>query len=295
MPRVMISYRNVPEQKAFALELNEAFKAVGIKTWIDVDDIEEGDVWKDAIIDGIKNSDYVALCMSHEYFESPICMMECYIARGYRRKLLPIWIDPDPNRDVWSEISKYIETQGLEYRYIAGINRQDFWGLPLIRSERIQRIINSVANPIPEDKTYDVYISYRYTQAIFATQIADDLNELDISTFIMSKHMNVGDNFHEVGWNAMLQARFHIIILTPDINQSDYIKNEIRVSQTKDTIFIPILANTLVDNSEAQQAILQTFTTDEFRSLNDSQWFRTDEGYDVMIDKLRRFIQRKMQ
>ncbi len=91
MPRVMISYRNNEEQKAFATELNQAFNA-DVETWIDYEKIASGQFWKDAIIDGIKDSDYVVLCLSTEYLKSSVCMLECYIARGYRKKVLPLWI-----------------------------------------------------------------------------------------------------------------------------------------------------------------------------------------------------------
>ncbi len=132
----------------------------------------------------------------------------------------------------------------------------------------MQRIIKSVADPIPEDATYDVYISYRYNQGGYATQIADDLNESGISAFVMTKHMNIGDDYHEVGWNAMLQAKFHIVILTPDIATSDYIQNEIRVSQTKNTRFIPILSKDHLNDVDEHRKMQDTFKyDDEFREL----------------------------
>lgn len=286
MPKVMISYRNVPAQKKFALELKNLFKLSNVETWIDVEDIKKGQKWKDAIIDGIKDCDYVALCLSEDYFQSDICMMECYIARGYRKKILPIWVTGNPQVDPWQLIPRFVETEGLQYKLIANTDLQDFWGLSLTKPERMRRIVDAVVNPIPHDAVYDVYISYRYHQAPFAAQIAQSLSAKGISTFVMPLCVNVGDDQNEAGWNAILQAKHHIVIMSDDLKDSAYIKNEIRVSQTKDTDFVPVASDNLINQPQKKQAIRQSFIATEFAVLNTVQWFEPDAGYDFMIDEL---------
>lgn len=286
MSQVMISYRNLPEQKAFAEELNEAFKAVGVDTWLDTEQLTEAIEWENAIIDGIKNSDYVAVCLSEDYFESEICLMECYIARGYRKKILPIWVSNNTGLNPFELISRHPETEGLEYKSVAKLNLQDLWGLPLTRYERIKRIVDSVANPISHETVYKVYISYKYHQAKFATKVADSLNDEGLSTFIMTKHVNIGDDHNEVAWNAMLQAKYHISIITPDIKDSVYIKNELRLAKTRNTKYLSIAAETLIGEEQLKKDIRASFRATEFDILNKTQWFRLDEGYDIMIEKL---------
>ncbi len=290
MVKVMISYRNVPDQKAFAQELSDAFETSGVNTWLDVKDIGPLSKWEDAIVDGIKNSDYVAVCLSPEYFESDICMMECYIARGYRKKILPIAVSQSPTYNVFHDIMDHEETKGLEDLNIAFMYEPTYAGLPLTKYERIQRIVAAVVNPVPQETKYDIYVSYKFSQAEFATRIADDLNRENLSTFIMTTKIYPGDIWREVTWNAMLQAKYHIVVLTPDIKDSVYIKNEIRVSRTKETVFVPILADTLANDQQAQDDILNTFKTREFALLNDTQWLRTDKGYDHMMQSLINFL-----
>lgn len=294
MPRVMISYRNVPDQKKFAHELGDAFEAAGVDTWLDTKDIKPPASWEDQIVDGIKNSDYVVVCLSEEYYDSDVCMMECYIARGYRKKILPVCVSQDPNFNIWGAIPYYEETKGLEDVSIAHIYEQHFFGLALTEHERIQRVIDAIVKPISEDATYDIYISYKSSEATFATQIADDLNKANLSTFVATRNINIGDNWREAGWSALLQAKYHIVILTPDIKDSIYIKNEIRVSRTKDTVFIPILVENLTNNIQAQNDLRSSFTTKEFALLNDIQWLKLDKGYDHMIQWLIAFLKQDM-
>ncbi len=83
MTQVMISYRNIDGQKEFADVLEQALAKAGFSTWIDKNNIPPLSRWEDEIFKGIKNSDFVILCLSPEYFESEICLLECYVARGY--------------------------------------------------------------------------------------------------------------------------------------------------------------------------------------------------------------------
>lgn len=295
MPRVMISYRNLPEQKMFALSLHEVFQAAGVSTWIDVNDIPPLSRWEEEIINGIKHSDFVVLCLSDDYYDSYICMMECYIARGYRKKILTLWVTETSVIPYWDSLPKHTETQGLEYCLMGGLHTHNFWGLSLSYKERIDRILQAVLDPISIDTHYDVYVSYRSGHADFATKIADNLNRKAISTFIMTRHVNIGDNFHEVGWNAMLTARFHVIVLAEDIVESTYVKNEIRVSRTKPTDFLVILPDALTMDSGAENAIRQSFKGTEFDLLNSIQWLNPGDNFDAMMDTLVRYITNKSQ
>jgi len=298
MTRVMISYRNLPKQRALATEISDMLNDNGIGTWIDHRSIPMFSTWENAIIDGITNSEFVILCLSPEYFESDICLMECYIARGYGKHIIPLVFeheDESPDgisaiQRVFELITSHEETKGLEDLTVGRLDdNARMFGLPMSKDDVFQRILDVIHQPTSDIK-YDVCISYKATQGEYATRIADDLNGDGINTFISTRSLKLGNPLRPPNWRAILQSRYHIIILTPDIRDSVYIKNEILVSRTKETIFMPILAESLVDDESARAEIIDTFTTPEFAMLKRVQWLIPENGYDAMIQTLLNYI-----
>jgi len=287
MPRVMISYRNTPEQSQFALDLNDALKSSGIETWIDVEQLTGGGIWKDNIVKGIKNSDCVIVCLSPEYFESDICLMECYIARGYDKRIIPLVVSENEDSDIFQLIMSHEETKSIEDLTIGRIQYGSLFGIDMSREDFIQRTIEAVNTPYL-DMDFDVYTSYKTRHAPFATSLADSLNDHGISTFIATRHRRLGADWRADSWNAILQARYHLVVLTPGLTDSTYIKNELRIAQTKPTTFIPVLAPDAVDNYQAINDIRETFTAREFSMLTDIQWFMPDDN---LVTSIIDFIQ----
>ena len=115
MPRVMISYRNVDGQREFASNLERELANAGMETWLDVKDIPRLSRWEDENFKDIINSDYVVLCLSPEYFESETCLVECYVARGYGKTLLPIIAPHDSAENVYELFQNYEATRGLDH------------------------------------------------------------------------------------------------------------------------------------------------------------------------------------
>jgi len=77
-----------------------------------------------------------------------------------------------------------------------------------------------------------------------------------------------------------------LLWIASDIKDSIVIKNEIRVSRTKEMVFIPILAEELIGDKSAQGEILNTFTTKELALWIQYQWLRPSEGYKPRIQTL---------
>lgn len=160
MPRVMISYRNVDGQKEFAIELEKTLSDAGIETWLDVNEIAPGSQWEKEIFNGIKESDYVVLCFSLEYFESEMCMTECYLARGYGKKLLPIILPDDSNQSVFDLIATNVITEGIEYLHIINTRSYIVQGLAHIDPISAKKagnhvghiskaVLKAIKNPMP--------------------------------------------------------------------------------------------------------------------------------------------------
>lgn len=292
MSRVMISYRQIPGQSEFADRLERELANAGFETWIDKKNIPPGSNWESEIFQGIIASDYVILCLSPEYFESQTCQSECYIARGYGKNLLPIVVPYEGRISVFELIGQYEATKGIDHLHIISFQGQEVLGLVEDYTLLVQRLAKAMTNPTPLDADYEVYCSFRWTQAEFATRIADDLNRAGIKTFIHTRSIDVGAEWRRASWSATLKARFHLVILSPDVYSSDYIGNEVLIRRTKkDTHFIPVLAQEFVNDKVAKDEILTTFrNSPNLAELNKIQWYVPDKGYQDLIDRLIKHI-----
>lgn len=294
MARVMISYRNIESQRDFASSLEKVLANVGIQTWIDFKNIPRLSRWEDEIFKGIINSDYVVLCLSPEYFESETCLFECYIARGYGKTLLPLILPCDEEKPLESQesvyrlIPQFEETRGIELLNFLNFHSQRIVGLEQDHTQLIERLINAITNPIPSNIDYDVFCSFKSSQAKFATQVADDLNKSGIKTFIHTRAIDAGVDWRHFSWNAMLRAKIHIVFLSPDVAQSEFISNEALVTRTRqDAVFIPIVVAAFADDAVAKSTIRDTFASSKNLSvLNEIQWLIPDNDYVVFVDGL---------
>ncbi len=292
MPRVMISYRNVDGQREFALEMEKILSGAGIDTWIDVKDIQRGSRWKDEIFKGIINSDYVILCLSPEYFESETCLIECYVARGYGKTILPLIVPSRRDADIFQIIPNFEETKGIDQLQFLDMRTESILGLKESLADLHKRVISAILNPVTPGIEYDVYVSFRVHDAEFATKIADDLNANGIKTYVATRTLDVGVDWRAITWNALLKAKIHIFILSPHVTGSGYIAKEVLVSSTKDTIFHPVLAEDYVHDEFAKSTIRESFETDEhLKLLTEIHWHIPDKGYDNFIQELYSDIQ----
>jgi hypothetical protein len=288
MSRVMISYRNVQGQREFAFYLREELAKAGLETWMDVHNIPRLSRWEDEIFKGIIGSDYVVLCLSPEYFESETCLFECYVARGYGKTLLPVIAPYDVTESVFARIPQFEETRGIDHLNILDFRTEKVLSRVEPQAASVQRIIKAIINPILPDIDYDVFFSFKWAQAPFATQIADYLNKAGIKTFIHTRGLDPGVDWRRVSWNAQLRSKIHIVIMSPDVRQSEYITNEVLVTRTKKNAqFIPIIAQEFANDEPAKFTIRQTFATSKNLSvLNEIQWVTPTDDYHVFIAEL---------
>jgi len=297
MPRAMISYRNLDGQREFAYSIEKMLREAGIDTWLDVNDIPPLSRWEDEIFKGIIGSDYVVLCLSPEYFESETCLFECYIARGYGKTLLPIVLPVEGETDIHIRdlFIQFEETTGLEHLNYLNMAWGKVLGLDESPETMKQRIVSSILTPQPFNMAYDVYFSFKWQKANFATQICDDLNNAGVKSFIHTRHIDIGVDWRRVSWNAGLHSNFHIVVLSPEVADSRYISKEILVSRTKHTIFIPILPEEYMDDEQAKSTIRERFASNKnLAVLNDIQWLSPRKGYDTFIADLITAIKAKI-
>lgn len=298
MTQVMISYRNIDGQKEFAEILEQALAKAGFSTWIDKNNIPPLSRWEDEIFKGIKNSDFVILCLSPEYFESEICLLECYVARGYGKKLLPIIVPHDAENsldNVYSLCKDFEETRGIEHLNFLDFNVGNVVGLREDRATMIHRLIHSITNPRSPEMPYDVFVSFKWQQAPFATRIVDDLQAAGILAFIHTRGIDIGADWRRVAWSAILKAKLHIVVLSPQIAESQYISKEVLMSRTRGTLFIPILPEEFVRDEKVKAQISAALSQNRnLADLNKYQWLMPTEGYQPFIQNLIAAIQQSL-
>lgn len=305
MPRVMISYRNVDGQKEFAIELEKMLSDAGIDTWLDVNKIDPGSPWEKEIFKGIKESDYVVLCLSPEYFESEMCMTECYLARGYGKKLLPVILPNDGNQRIFELTSTNVVTEGIEDLHIIDTRSYIVQGLAHIDPVSAKKLENHVGHvskallkainePYAPDINYDVYISFRSNYWEFATRIANDLNKANINTFVTTISLDVGSDWRRMCWNALLNAKSHIVILSPEIASSPYIANEVLISRTKETLLLPVLPMQFVSDKGRKIVNSALAQNDNLRTLQQIQFINEQPDYHTMLETLKKLIRKKL-
>lgn len=291
MTQVMISYRQVDGQREFAYELEQTLAQAGLKTWIDKNDIPPLSRWEDAIFEGIRTSDFVVLCLSPQYFESEICLMECYIARGYGKRLLPVIVPhntPDmTGSSILNMCQEHEETTGIEHLNLLDFNWGKIMGLPESKETMIGRLIQSMQSPQPVSMEYDAVMSFKWHQSPFATRVADDLTAAGIKTFIHTRGLDVGVEWRRVAWNASLSAQFHLVVLSPDIAESAFISKEVLMSRAKKTTFVPVLPPEFAADNAARSQIREALSSNRnLVGLNEVQWLIPEDGYESFIEKL---------
>src|SRR5688572_6639575 len=104
MSKVFLSYSH--DDEAFVRKLAADLEAHGIDIWVDWRDIPAGYSWRQAIYDGILDSEFFLACLSPSYLKSELCRMEAYISRAHNKITLPIMY-----RECYDETSHYPETQ----------------------------------------------------------------------------------------------------------------------------------------------------------------------------------------
>ena len=238
----------------------------------------------------------MVLCISPEYFDSEQCLIECTVARGYGKTILPIIIGEweDYSHVVIDKLGQYEATNGLQHVVHFNLYTKRVYGLHIDETAAIDRLIYAILNPTSLDKIYEIYTSYPVRYAQLISNITDDLNSGGISTFSLPQTLNIGDNAQLRSWNVMLKAPFHLIILSPDVADSRYIPSEIAVTRSKDTIFIPVLPEEFSDDDAIKAEIRQKFSASKnLEHLNRIQWFDMKDGYDTFIKELIHEINRK--
>lgn len=124
VPSVFISYSRA--DITVALSMSKTLRAIGVRTWMDVEDLRPGESWKTAIESGIGNSDSFVILLSQKSAESAWASVELQLARKLGVQILPILIeriDVSKLPDGLSSIN-FVDLTAVPYREIPAMAAQ---------------------------------------------------------------------------------------------------------------------------------------------------------------------------
>jgi formylglycine-generating enzyme required for sulfatase activity len=85
---IFISYAH--EDRAFVGRMAHALRSLGHTVWIDFEGILGGDIWRQAIVDGIYASAIVMVALSPDSISSEWVDVELAVGRKYEKKIIPL-------------------------------------------------------------------------------------------------------------------------------------------------------------------------------------------------------------
>jgi hypothetical protein len=83
-----VSYAAVDSQAALAV--CDAVSALGIRLWLDVEEVSARAAWRDAVQLGIRNARVVLVVLGRGWEDSPACRYELAVALEHRRPLIAV-------------------------------------------------------------------------------------------------------------------------------------------------------------------------------------------------------------
>jgi len=280
MSQVMISYSR--NDREFADHLNQQLRDLKISTWIDQQDIQPGQPWRQAIFDALVDSECVILCLSPSYLESEVCRMECFLARSYGKRLLPVRVQPCIRL-----LAGHQETKGLEDIHILDFHSKISLGLSVTEDDLIRSLVAAIRGEEKSTPDDVIYFAYPVEEAVYATQIANDLTKAGIPTWIGTRDLKPGVDWQHQQWDAMMKARALLMVLTEKAATSGFIRQQILFAQTRKLPMLPIVTPEIANEPTAMRDLSASLdTTYETRLLSEINWFFPQPDDDALVAAL---------
>jgi hypothetical protein len=219
----MISYRSSDRQVAD--ELSGHLRASGISPWIDHQHIAQGAQWRDELMTQLRECEAFFPLISKLYMASEHCRMELLIARSFDRQIIPIMLD-----DCWNDLPSTEATKGLDDLFILNLHGLNTVGLPAGRDEIFRRAAAGVRRKSIE-RSGHVYFTYLERDAVLATNLARELSQKGIPTWIASLDTIAGENWRKAQVRSMHRASCQFILLSDGITQNQFVQTEVLMAE----------------------------------------------------------------
>ncbi|MBX3081877.1 MAG: toll/interleukin-1 receptor domain-containing protein [Anaerolineae bacterium] len=280
--KVFISYSR--SNLSFVKTLDAQLIEQGIEAWVDWRDIPPGVNWRQTLYDGLTASDVVLIFLSPAYIESENCRIECYLARYYGKRVIPIMV-----QDCRDMLPIYEETKGLEDVVFVNYAQYQLFGFPVDDDFLLNLIVEVVEDEPRAWYTSDAlhYISYSSPDALFAGRVAADLTKANIDVFFTPLSSPTAIPWRESMARAMMRAKALIVCISPTAAQSSWVRREVLFAYTRHLPIYPIVTEVTASSQQLMQdmnaALAQSY---EMRLLADVNWLYPNPTYEHLRDNL---------
>ncbi len=143
MSQTFISYAS--EDAIYAQLVMAKLKEAGLQVWLDQGDLRGGDEWRDAIDQGISDSDAMLVLVSPDSVKSPYVTYEWGYALGHGRKVIPLLLKQ-------AEVHPRLEVlQYLDFQNASALPWVDL--ISLLREAKTNRKSNQKSNKVGDMTT----------------------------------------------------------------------------------------------------------------------------------------------
>lgn len=278
---IMISYKT--ENRATADELFVMLEAAGLVPWMDYRGIEPGMKWRDELIRQVRTCNAFVALLTPNYIRSEHCRMEILIARSRRCPILPVEVE-----ECIDLLDSYEETKGLADTFMVRLQRSSLVGLPIRREQALERLVSAALSIDQTPFVKKAYIAYCSNEAAVATQIASQLEQAGISTWIATKDCRIGDNWRQAQAYGVANAAAQVIVIDETIADADVLRTEIILSEAFGLPVFTVLGESLSKDDTKIAFIMRNLRSADitYRRLTDIQPFRSDHDSIAKLAKV---------
>jgi hypothetical protein len=278
---IMISYKT--ENRATADELFVMLEAAGLVPWMDYRGIEPGMKWRDELIRQVRTCNAFVALLTPNYIRSEHCRMEILIARSRRCPILPVEVE-----ECIDLLDSYEETKGLADTFMVRLQRSSLVGLPIRREQALERLVSAALSIDQTPFVKKAYIAYCSNEAAVATQIASQLEQAEISTWIATKDCRIGDNWRQAQAYGVANAAAQVIVIDETIADADVLRTEIILSEAFGLPVFTVLGESLSKDDTKIACIMRNLRSADitYRRLTDIQPFRSDHDSIAKLAKV---------
>jgi hypothetical protein len=226
----MISYSH--HDREVADELIRHLRSYNVSAWIDHQKIAQGAQWRDELMRQLRECEAFIPLISNHYMASEHCRIELLIARSFDRRVIPIMLD-----NCWSSLALTEATKSLDDLFILNLHSLNVVGYPADRDEIFRRTAIGVTTKEPAENSGHVYFVYLERDAVLATNLARELRESGVPTWIASLDTIAGENWRKAQVRSMHRAACQFILLNDGITKNEFVVTEVLMAEA---IGIPV-------------------------------------------------------
>jgi len=267
---VSLARKNESEARQILDRLKEAF----VDYWVYYRDIPAGRNWRLAAREALYSASHFMVFLSPEALESINVRIELYLARCYKKKLIPVVLN-----DCHEQIGLYKETEWL-------YNHKMIYSSTEIEAS-ISEILNSIyppAQPLALN-TNQIFISYAPNDIDFANKLAFDLRQMGGKVWIDSQSIDVGSHIFEERIDGLMTAHYLVICLSGHSIKDEQVKRDLQLSFSRNIPIVPVI--TELGSASSIKDLSTAVMIDELvKDLLDINWIRYNT-WDVILNQLK--------